>query len=70
MTTYNVVLLDKDGYETANDVVDGLPAAKKTAAYLLSADYAKAVESTHETLGTDKVEVRNESGECVWDRSL
>lgn len=68
MAQYNVVLLDRDGFDIVNDLVDGLPAAKKTANYLLSADFAKTVESTHETLGTTKVEVRNESGECIWDR--
>jgi len=70
MAEYNVVLLDKDGCETANDLIDGLPAAKKRAKYLLSDDFAAAVESTHDTLGTVKAEVRNQAGECLWDAFL
>lgn len=67
MAQYSVLLLDSDGCETANDLIDGLAAAKKQAKYLLSDTYAASVESTHETLRTQKVEVRSENGECLWD---
>ncbi len=70
MAEYNVVLLDKDGCETASDLIEGLPAAKKRAKFLLSTDFAASVESTHEVLGTEKVEIRNEAGECLWDAFL
>ena len=67
MAQYNVLLLDSDGCETVNDLIDGLPAAKKRAKYLLSDAFADSVESTHEALQTKKVEVRSENGECLWD---
>jgi hypothetical protein len=67
---YTVVLIDKDGCNTANDLVEGLRSAKKRAAYLLSYAFATSVGSTHEMLGTQKVEVRNEAGDCLWDAFL
>lgn len=67
MAEYSVVLLDSDGCETVNDLVETLPAAKARAKYLLSDDFARSIESTHETQGTAKVEIRNASGECLWD---
>jgi hypothetical protein len=70
MTEYKVLLLDNDGCETAIDLIDGLPAAKKRASYLLSDTLAAAVDSTHETLGTKKLEIRNAAGECLWDAFL
>lgn len=36
-------------------------------AYLLSDAFARAVGSTHQALGTTKVEVRDAEGECVLD---
>lgn len=67
MAQYNVVLLDRDGCETVNDVVDGMAAAKKRARYLMSESFAFDVGSTHETLGSYKTEVRAENGECLAD---
>lgn len=64
---YNVLLLDMDGCETVSDLVDGLPAARKHAKYLLSEDFPAAVENTQDALGTLKVEIRNQAGECLWD---
>ena len=70
MAEYNVVLLDRDGCETVNDLVETMPAAKKRARHLLSDDFARHVESTHKDLGTYKVEVRSQIGECLWDAFL
>lgn len=70
MAEYNVILLDKDGCETVNDLIEAMPAAKKRAKYLLTDAFADSVESTHDTLGTEKVEIRNEAGECLWDAFL
>lgn len=65
---YLVVLLDKDGCHTSEREADNLKQAKKEADYLLSDDFAKSCETTHEALGTHKVEVRLASnGECVRD---
>lgn len=68
---YQVLLLDKDGYHITNPFeADTLKAAKERAKYLLSDEWATTAETTHETLGTKKVEIRNQAGECVWDDFL
>ncbi len=67
MVEYTVLLLDKDGCETANDLVHSMAAAKSRAKYFLSDGFAHQVESTHQVLGSHKVEIRDASGECLWD---
>lgn len=67
---YRVVLLDKDEYEIRERPADNLKEAKTTMAYMLSAQYAEVAETTHETMGTYKAEVRNAKGECVLDDFL
>jgi len=70
MAEYSVVLLDRDGCETVNDTVDGMPAAKKRAKYLLSPAFAGSVGTTHDVLLTSKVEIRDQVGKCLWDAFL
>ncbi len=65
---YSVVLLDKDGYELSSRPADNLKEAKGHVRYLLSDDYANMAESSHDDMGTEKAEVRNAAGECVYDR--
>jgi hypothetical protein len=65
---YRVVLLDRDGYEIGERSAESLKEASSEMAYLLSDLYARAGETTHETMGTYKAEVRNSSGECVADQ--
>jgi len=66
--SYRVILLDEEGCHICdNDVCNSLQSAKGIAKYLLSDEHAQLLESSHEDLGTHKVEVRNEQGECVWD---
>ena len=65
MTEYTVTLLDNQGYELSYSVENTLSAAKKRGAYLLSDAYRRVVES--DPLEANKVEVRNEDNECVWD---
>lgn len=65
---YNVVLLDKQGYELSSRPADNLKEAKGHVAYFLSDDYANMGESSHADMGTAKAEVRNAAGECVYDR--
>ncbi|MDG3444664.1 hypothetical protein [Nitrospirillum amazonense] len=67
MAEYSVVLLDKNEFEIASCLINGLPNAKKQARYLLSDAYAVAVETTHDDLGTHKVEIRDAAGECLFD---
>lgn len=67
---YRVVLLDTDGYEISERPADNLKEAKATMAYMLSDQYAEVAETTHETMGTHKVEVRNAKGECILDDFL
>jgi len=64
---YRVVLLDADGYEIGERSADNLKAAKAEMSYMLSDQYANVAETTHETLGTHKVEARNSKGECILD---
>lgn len=68
MATYRVMLLDREGHELTTDYVDGLPAARARARYLLSNSYARNIENTHDAMGTWKVEVQPEQGNgCLWD---
>lgn len=68
MNEYDVVLRDRDGFDICTDLVEGLTAAKKRAEYLLTDDYAKTLGTTHDTLGTHKVEVQaTRTGSCIWD---
>ena len=64
--TYEVALIDMDGYETTDDQPDTLKQAKEHAKYLLSDKYARACETTHADMRTRKVEVRK-NGVCIWD---
>ena len=66
---YFVVLLDREGYELGSREAMNLKDAKQEAAVLLDERWATSAETTHESLGTYKVEVRLDStGECVWDK--
>lgn len=68
---YKILLKDSDGFTIGSEhEANGMKAAKQTAKRLLSADYAKSCETTHEALRTEKVEILNESGECVADLFL
>lgn len=62
---YRVVLLDNQGFEVGEKEADTLKEAKGKARYMLSDEYARNTESTHDR--THKVEVRNADGECVFD---
>lgn len=68
MSEYDVVLKDRDGYDICTDLIDGLDAAKARAKYLLSDDHAKVIGTSHDALGTYKVEVQaTRTGACLWD---
>ncbi len=68
MAEYNVVLKDRDGYDICTDLENGLPSAKARAKYLLSNNHATLLGTSHDDLGTYKVEVQNvTTGECLWD---
>lgn len=67
---YRVTLLDTDGYEISESQADSLKEAKATMAYMLTDEYARGAETTHETMGTQKAEVRNTKGECILDGFL
>ena len=64
---YKVILKDSGGYEIDSRPADNLKEAKNIAKYLLSDEFARMAESTHADLGTERVEVFNKAGECVWD---
>lgn len=67
MAEYNVILKDRDGYQTVNYPIDGMPAARKRAKYLLSEEFAKSSGSDHDTLRSHKVAVQAaHTGECLW----
>ncbi|WP_284310837.1 hypothetical protein [Labrys miyagiensis] len=42
MAEYNVILKDRDGYETVNYPIGGMSASRKHAKYLLSEEFAKS----------------------------
>lgn len=68
MSEYDVVLKDRDGFDIFTELVDGLAVAKARAKYLLSDEYAAAIDTTHDALGTHKVEVQaTRTGACLWD---
>lgn len=65
---YDVVLKDRDGCDICTDLVQGLGAAKARAKYLLSAEHARAMETTHQDLGTFTVQVQAcRTGAVLWD---
>lgn len=66
-TKYRVVLIDAEGYEIGERPADNLREARAEMRYMLSDQYAKVAETTHETMGTCKVEVQNARGECILD---
>jgi hypothetical protein len=59
MSWYDVLVLDKEGYTITQTEESSLAAAKRSAR-----------EKLQEPGYTDayKVEIQDESGECVWDR--
>ena len=65
---YRVVLLDQDGCEITERPADNNRQAKMEMRYLLSDDYATAIDSNHRVMGTFKAEVRNRKGECLSDQ--
>ena len=68
MSEYDVILKDRDGDDICADLVDGLGAAKTRARYLLSDVHAKNLGTSHDDLGTYKVEVQaTRTGVCLWD---
>lgn len=68
MATYCVTLMDKDGCTICTDDIDGLNAACDRARYWLTDLYAERLETTHEALGTHKVQVeRLGSSRVVFD---
>lgn len=67
--TYGVILKDHRGSHISDWYeADNLKDAKERANYLLSDEWAIDAETTHEALGTNKVEILNKNGECVWDK--
>ncbi len=64
---YRAVLLDRDGCDISERPAENLKQAGELMRYMLSDQYAEAAKTTHEKMGTHKVEVRNASEECVLD---
>jgi hypothetical protein len=68
MASYRVILKDAEDYEINTHLTDGLKAAKEQAKYLLTDTYARRLGTSHDSLNTHKVEVREEDTlDCVWD---
>lgn len=70
-----VVLYDLDGYELAREEeVEGMKRARERAVHLLSEDYARMCETTHERMGAHKVCIFEEGAPtghmcpCLWDK--
>lgn len=65
---YQIFLLDKDGCTIgAEREADNLTQAKQWMSHLLSDEFARMAETTHQALNTEKAEVRTAAGECVLD---
>lgn len=67
---YQVILLDREGYTIAENGCDTLKEAKYRAKLMLSDVYATSAETSHEAWGTDKVEIYDRAGDCIYDRFL
>ena len=68
MAEYQVVIKSADGCDISSDIVEGVKAAKERAKYFISNDYARAMGTTHQTLGTYCAEVQDTcTGECLFD---
>lgn len=64
---FRVVLLDIGGYVLAERPAENLKEARTQMKHLLSEEYARGAETSHEKMRTEKAEVRNADGECVLD---
>jgi len=65
---YTVVLLDRDGFDIARDAgLPNLSEAKKKAKSLMADEWPTRSGTSHATLGSYKVEVRDAAGVCLWD---
>ena len=64
---YRVMLMDVDGYVIGERSADTIREAKQTAKYMLSDAHATVAETTHERMGTHKVEVQTRGGVCEYD---
>ena len=63
----SVVLLDDKGFViTSQEDCETMKEAMERARYYISDSYAINCETTHEKMGTDKVEIRV-NGECLKD---
>lgn len=65
--TIEAVVLDNKGYEIERGEYETVKAAKDRVKVILNDEWAISSETTHESLGTHKGEVRV-NGECVWDK--
>ena len=77
MKFFTVILYDRDGCEIADyPDVEGMAKAKTRAKHLLSEEWARANETTHERLRTEKVAIFAEGARrgahalCEWDKFL
>jgi hypothetical protein len=71
LKTYTIKLKDKDGNVIEQRTEEGRVASIAVARYLISDEFARrGAESTHEALGTDRVEVSNPADEIIFDIQL
>lgn len=65
---YQILLLDRDGCTIdAEREAPNLKQAKQWMKHLLSEEFARRAETTHQALKTEKAEVRDVDGNCVLD---
>jgi hypothetical protein len=67
---YKIELLSDYGNAIASDTRETKADAIKRAKYLLTADFAAAVESSHFALGTERARVTNPKGEIIFDKLI
>lgn len=66
---YSIVLKARDGTHISDDQdIETLREAKQRARQMLEDLWAETTGTTHEDLGTHKVEVINDAGEIIFDK--
>lgn len=68
---YTAALIDREGNDVVRDsYLTSLRGAKTRARRFMTHDWAVDQGTLHSILGSHKVEVRDNTGECLWDAFL
>ena len=64
---FRIVLRDANGFDICDREAESLREAKRLATYLLTDEFARLAEVTHERGDVETTVVLDQNDECVWD---